>query len=203
MSENTESQPVNTIPKERLDEVLSQVRDLKNQNQFLAQQTMSLQQMLQQQRAPVQSKPDPELERLREENPALYRRMVKQEQENKAAKAAYFMQNEKLDRIEFLNEHGEKGKKRLAEVEDILNRERQAGNGNVTRAGVFAWLMGQERIRAENQVQAAPQVKAEAPTDAPTTDPSRASGPKHGTAGADFSKLSREDRIKELENQEF
>lgn len=195
-----------TVPKERLDEVLATKRSLESQLQFTQSQlTHVMSQMNRPQVAPVV---DPEMEKLKEENPVLYNRLKKAEQDNRQTRAAIFGMAEEQDKLKYLQAFGEKGQKMLPQVEQILEQERSKGNFNVNRGFILHHLLGQEKLR-EEMAPKAPRQEAPVTTqtkpadDAPAQDPKQVGATRPGTAGADFSKLSREDRYKQLQDVEF
>lgn len=195
------SQPAQTsIPKERLDEVIQRNRELQNHLQFTQQQ---LTHMVQQQRTQFRGepKPDPEMERLKQDNPGMYRTVMAQKRELKEARAGLFSVMDKQDRQDFIMEHGVDAKKKLPEIEGIIERERQNGNFNATRAGIYLWMLGQERLRTPQTPktqQVAPQAQ-----DGPSDDPGQATSVRPGTTSADRSKTTFEERRKALENEVF
>lgn len=196
------SQPAQTtIPRERLDEVIRQNRELQNRLQFNQQQ---LDFVIQNQRAMQRGerKPDPEMERLKAENPAMFSRLMSQDRKLKESSAALFSVMDKQDRQEFLLEYGSEAKKKLADVEGIIEQERQKGNFQVTRSSVYAWMLGNERLRAPQQAPATPKAEP-AQSQAPSEDPAQAATVRSGTASADISKLSFDERRKQLEDVIF
>lgn len=205
MSDNEASQTSNqTVPKERLDEVLGKARALEQQLQFTQAQVTHLLNG-QKQQAPVAQ--DPEMERIKEENPVLYKKLVKQEQDLRQMRAGFFSMADEQDRFRFLNEFGEGGKRKLQEVEGLLEQERQRGNVQASRSSIYMYLRGQEKIKEETSPKSdprpvAPTTQATQAEDAPSTNPSDATI-KGGTAAPDYSNLSREDRLKKLENVVF
>jgi hypothetical protein len=205
MSDTDASQPsTQTVPKERLDEVLGKARALEQQLQFTQAQVTHLLQG-QQRQTPVAQ--DPEMQRIEEENPVLYKKLLKQEQDLKQMRAGFFGMADEQDRIKFVNEFGENGKKKLAEVEQVLEQERQRGNVQASRGSIYMFIRGQEKIREEMTPRSEPRTTATT-TQAAQTDDAPSSNPneaivKGGTAAPDFSNLSREDRLKKLENVTF
>lgn len=186
-----------TVPKERLDEVLGRARALEQQLQFTQAQVTHL---MQSQQRPVVAN-DPEMERLKEENPALYNKLRKQEADLKQMRAGFFGMADEQDRTKFLLHFGEKGKKYLGKVEQVLEQERQRGNVQANRGSILQYILGAEKLNEENAPKAAPVAQAST-DDAPASDP-QVIASKTSTAVPDFSKLSREDRLAKLENIEF
>ncbi len=195
------------IPKSRLDELIADRNHQREENQFLRQQLSRA--MPQQQRVEQE---DPEMEELKQSNPGLYKKIKTDEQEKKRLRAGFATLADKQDKTEFLLETGAEGKKRLGQIEDIIARERANGNYKVTRVGIFNWMRGQERLAADeraaaNPSNASPNAQghhASASDDnAPSSDPSAATTVRAGTASPNFAEKSREERIKELENEEF
>jgi hypothetical protein len=198
MSENEESQTSTpTVPKERLDEVLGRARAAEQQLQFVQAQMTHL--MNSQQRPAVAN--DPEMERIKEENPVLYKKLIKQEQDLKQMRAGFFGMADEQDRTKFLLHFGEKGKKYLGKVEQVLEQERQRGNVQANRGSILQYILGAEKLNEES----APRAAAPAPVstdEAPASDP-KVIANKAGSATPDFSKLSREDRLAQLQDVEF
>jgi hypothetical protein len=198
--ENTGNAPSaeQTIPKARLDEVLAEKRRLEEQVQF---QNQTLSQLVaQQQRAQrPQEEDSPELKELRETNPALYNQTKRQQREIKELRAAHFTQADENDRIKFILEAGDAGKKKLPEVERILDQERRAGRFH-TRLGLYQWLEGQERLKRDAVAAARPAAPTEPVTegDIPSSNPSSATTVKAGTATVKKVEKTREERIEEL-----
>ena len=204
------SAAANTIPQERLNAEIDRRRELERQLHFTQQQVTQLVQQRQVHARP--EVPDAEFERLRAESPAVAERMLKMQRENKQLRAGLFSSFDKQDRLEFVQEFGEGGKKRLRDVEQILENERQKGNHNANRQGIYVWLMGQERLRKDAEAprtQAATQStqvthsQAQDDLNAPGSDPVQAATIRSGTAGKDSSQLSFEEREKLIENEVF
>lgn len=194
VQENEASQTsTQTVPKERLDEVLGRARSLEQQLQFTQAQ---MQHLMQSQQRSVPVAQDPEMERLKEENPVLYKKMLKQEQDLKQMRAGFFGMADEQDRIKFLTEFGEQGKKKLQEVEQVLEQERQRGNVQASRGSIYYFMRGQEKIREELNPTPAANTTKQAATketdDAPSSDPTM-TNVKGGTAAPDYSQLSKED----------
>ena len=203
MSDSTDASQTSNqmVPKERLDEVLGRARAMEQQLQFTQAQMTHLMQS-QQRQTPIAN--DPELERLKEENPVLFKRMMRQETDLKQMRAGFFGMADEQDRIKFVNEFGDTGKKKLHEVEAVLEQERQRGNVQASRGSIYMFMRGQERVREEQTPRTIAATTTEAPeqNDAPSSDPSVATT-KGGTASPDFSNLSREDRLKKLQDITF
>lgn len=212
--ENTgaDSSSNQTIPKSRLDEVIAE-RNQERQERAFLQQTLA--QLVQNQRAqtarPVEAE-DPAMEELKNSNPALYHKVKQQHRDLQQVRAGYFDVNDRLDRNEFFQLAGKDGSKKLAQVEEVLNRERQAGNFKATRHGIYQWLLGQEKLReaheAANRPAPAPNApapKAAAPeNDAPSSDPSLATTLQGGKAAVgSVVEKTREERIAALANETF
>lgn len=204
-SSGTASSPEPMIPKSRLDELIAERNDLRQEKNFLLQQVGELGRSRQPMR-PEQE--DPELEEMKQRDPVAYRKFKKQEQDAKQLRAANFMIMDKQDRLEYLQETGGEGKKVLGQVEQVLQAERQRGNFNVTRTGIFNYLKGEESVKRARELENAPAKKAasepvESNEEAPSSDPKFASTIRAGTASSSKVEKSREERIRELENIEF
>lgn len=138
----------NTVPISRLNELIAERNELRQQTHMMHQ---TLNQLLADRRpAQAPREESPEMKELRESNPALYRQMMLQRKELAQLRAANLHTIETIDRQNFTQEFGKEGKERLQEVERLLEQERAAGNFKVNRAGVFVWLKGQEQLRKEN-----------------------------------------------------
>lgn len=195
------------IPKSRLDELIDRNRQTSEENRFLREQ---LQRVTGPKPAPEQE--DPEMEEIKQSNPTLYKKIKGAELENRRLRAGFSTLADKQDKIEFFLATGNEGKKREAQVEDILARERNNGNFKVNRIGIFNWIRGQERLAADDAAAANPP-PAKQPTppanaagaddNIPSDDPSAATTIAPGSASANFAAKSREERIKELENVTF
>jgi len=197
------SSPEPMIPKSRLDELIARERQAREQVQFL--QGM----VTQQQRAqrPTEQ-PDPEIEKLREENPTLYKvvqRNRELELDIKKVRAGFASVADQTDRSEFLRDAGKEGQKYLAKVEQILASERQRGNFNADRKGIYVYIKGQESLQKESTPAAPRDVPvATADTgDFPSTDARSATTIPSSTAATRTVEKTREERIKELENIVF
>lgn len=192
-----------TVPKSRLDELIAD-RNQERQERIHLQQTLT--QLVQNQQRQVRPAEvdDPEMEELKANSPALYKKMKQQEGALKQVRAGFSTVADQNDRLMFLMETGAEGKKKLQEVERILEGERQRGNFNANRAGIYTWMMGQERLR-KDAAPAATLTQAVVPSqDAPTTNPQHATTIGAGTASSRPGvEKTREERIAELENFEF
>lgn len=197
------------IPKSRLDELIAQRNQLQQQTNFM-QQTLST--LVQQQKAQRGPEPDEvEMEKLREENPAVYKSYVKQkkqENELKQVRAGFASVADELDRMKFIQATGKAGQKMLQRVEEILGRERSNGNFNADRHGIYTYLLGSERLVKEaqgvpNQQSAAVESVEEDDSDIPSSNPKFASTIAGNTASSKTVEKSREDRIKDIENIVF
>lgn len=196
------SSTVQTVPIERLNEVIAERNAERQEKSYLAQ---TLNTLVQQQRASQAPAPrvDPELEALKESNPGLYKRLVAQERRAKELSAGYSMMHDQLDKTNLIIEKGDEAKKRLNDIEVILERERQQGNFKITRGQIYDWMRGQEALKAQSapkKTEETPKVKAA--DDAPSSDPKFASA-TGGTAPSNTAQMSREERIKALENVKF
>ncbi len=191
------------IPKARLDELIAERNSSKAEVQFLQGQLAEIARQRQQVARPEVD--DPEMEELKRSNPGLYKKLKKQEYETKQLRAGFSTVIDANDRLAFLQEAGEAGKKRMAEVEQILNHERtQNRNFNVTRVGIFNFLQGQDLIKREQSKASAPQAKAPIEDgNVPSSDARSATTISGGTASSQPVAQSREERIKSLENVEF
>jgi len=156
-----------------------------------------------------QEEESPEDQELKQRDPAAYNRFKRQEIELKQVRAGFATQADQLDRQSFLQNTGADGKKRIADVEKILENERRGGNFRANREGIYTWMLGQERLRDDATARSTQRVqpKATAPDstteDVPTSDPREATTITGGTAPSSKAVETREDRIKKLENIEF
>lgn len=199
------SSPEPTVPKARLDELIAERNQERQERMFLQQQVTELVRgQRQAQRPEVEDK---ELEDIKQSNPALYKRLKKQDQDARQLRAGFTSIADQNDRLGFILETGNEGKKQLQKVEEILHRERtQNKNFAVTRVGIFNWLKGQELVRRDQEQQAAPKKAAPVETsevDAPSSDPRNATTIQGGTAPSKQVEKSREERYRELENVVF
>lgn len=200
------------IPKQRLDEVIAERNHLRQQTQFM---TQTLNQLMQQQRpAPRPQEETSEMRELRENNPLMYRKFKEQERSMMQIRAAQAAQIDNQDRILFIQEFGDAGKKDLQEVEQLIERERASGNFKVNRAGAYLWLKGQRSLQQQTQAPAAPAPQAPAapsavktaPTeDIPPTQPSAARFVNGDRAPVGYTEAatpqSREEYVKRLRDQ--
>jgi len=200
-----------TIPKQRFDELIADRNELRQQTQMLQQ---TLNQLVQNQRPAQRPREEaPEMRELREQNPALYKRLAAQDQAIRESRALNSELIDGQDRINFVTEYGEEAKKNLKKVEDLLRQERAAGNFKVSRQGVYLWLKGQEQLQRSVApeptvvTQQAPQAKVE---EIPSSDPSNARFVNGAQAPSGFSSAtptSREEQVKQmrdrLKNQSF
>jgi hypothetical protein len=163
------------------------------------QQTAVLQEILrravpgQQPRVPVQ---EPEhLQRLKENDPALYQTFKAQEDSIKRLRATAFQQAENEDRRKMIEEFGDEGKKYLDQVEQKLADLRSQNIHAYDRGQIFYHLKGQESVKA---MRTKPAVVAEIPapsSNAPSSNPGSA-----GTlAGSSASPSGAKKTIEELE----
>lgn len=168
----------NMIPKERFDELVQERR-------FLQEQITTLQEIARQavpQRGPYQPAQVEEesatLRQLKEENPNAYALIKQQQMAIKQQQAASFVVMDEMDRMKFVSEFGEDGKKYIGQVEKELDSLRQRGISNFNRGQIYVHLKGQEAIRAPKQVTTpAPQAQANITTQAlnvPSSNPSSA-----------------------------
>lgn len=194
------------IPKSRLDELIARANAAEQKAQFFQQTATSL---MQQQRAARPPDPeDAEIERLKEENPLAYKLHLKQkkaEQDLKQVRAGFSSLADQIDRTEFLRQAGKDGQKYAEKVEQIIQTERGRGNFNVDRHGAYVYLRGQEQLLKDRQTQATPPAATQVTDegDAPGSDPQFASTLRQSAAPTATVEKSREERFKELENQEF
>lgn len=208
------------IPKSRLDEIIAERNALRNEIAVKDQTVHTLSHLVKQAQAPQrQVEEDPVLKELKENNPALYHKMVKQEAEIRQLRGGLTAFAERQDRSDFLAHAGKPGEKRLAEVEKILEEERRRNNFQATRLGIYTWLLGQERLQRDAQeaspgegFAASQAAAAKAPPKAdddsqaeeiPSSDPRASSSPTAGTASVLSGEETREERIKKLEHLEF
>lgn len=191
------------VPKTRLDELIAERNQERQERQFLQQQLGEIAR----QRQVVQrvDQPDPEDEELKQRDPVTYKRLKKQEMELRQVRAGFSSVADQYDRLSYVQETGSEGKKLLAQVEQVLKFEReQKKNFNVTRNDIFQFLKGQELLKREQLQRNAPQVtEAQDDGDAPSTDPKHATTIKAGTASSGIAEKTREERIKELEDVVF
>lgn len=194
MDENqsaTSSPAEPSIPKSRLDEMIQRNRELEQQNRFVTSQLTELVTRQRRESQPAAAE-SPEMLRLKEENPVVYNELKASRAQNRQLTGALFKSFDRQDRLEFVQEHGKEGKTRLAEVEQILENERQRTQGRTeaTRSGIYMWLLGQEKLRGETRRPAQPNNTdsvAAAPGEgetfeAPPSDPRAATTVAPGTA---------------------
>lgn len=193
-----------TIPKSRLDELIAE-RNQERQERIHLQQTLT--QLVQNQQRQVRPAEvdDPEMEDLKANNPAAYKKLKQQETALKQVRAGFSTVADQNDRLMFLMEAGADGKKALPEVERILDGERQRGNFQANRAGIYTWMLGQQRLRKDQAQPAQVQTQtAPATTEIPSTNPKLATTIAAGTASASPNvEKTREERIAELEDVQF
>lgn len=217
--------PEATVPKKRLDEELAKKRQLEEQVKF---QQQMLQQQMQsnQQQAPqapqVNQAEQQRLRKLREDNPDAYRaemqnRKLRAEMDTQKQFLAEVAENQ--DRQELLNKYGKGAEKRLNDVEAALNQFRANGQYGYKREHVYMWMLGQEKLQADQQAAqaaapVAPPVPAADPApapaapapeafDAPPSDPNLATNIQGGKAASGAPAKSFEEAEKDLENLEF
>ena len=166
----------NQVPQYRLNELISDRNDLREQNRMLNQTLGQLVQQSQRQNRPAQEL-SPEMKELQENNPTLFRKIMSQDTETKRMKAMNAQLMDSQDRLSFLMEYGDEGKKRLKEVEKLLQQERDSGNYRVNRSGILIWLNGQDRTRQSNQVPQGTQQTPQAPAPQQTTQQATAQIP--------------------------
>lgn len=191
------------IPKARMDELIAQRNEQAKEAQFLKE---TLSQMIQNQRTQVKPEVDPAMEELKESNPALYQKLMRNEMDTRQMRAGLSSVLDQQDRLVFLQESGTEGKKRIAEVERILSEQRKKGDFNANRHGIYVWLLGQEKLREDATRSQAPKTKVEEPVvdnDAPTSDHREATTIAGGTTPSSKAVKTREDRIKEFGDVEF
>jgi hypothetical protein len=198
-----------TIPKERLDEVLARARLLEEQVRF--QQSM-IAQLGQRQQIPQQPSAEQErLRRLKEENPELYKSEIQRlrlQQELSQTKQAVAGLWDEQDRIKLLNRYGKNAEKRIQEIEQVLEQFRNNGRYDMNREQVYLLLLGQEQLRKE-QAQAAAPPATPAPVvqkeevDAPPSDARLASSLQGGKAPSGAANKSFQEIEKELEDIPF
>lgn len=202
MSEDTNdvssaSSPQQMVPKERLDELIADRKRLEEQlnvTTHLLRQTAP-----QQQNVPQQE--DPEMAKLREENPVVYAKIHAQEQKLKQISAANFAMMDNQDRMQFVQTFGEDGMKYLQKVEGELQRLRAQGQF-FDRAQIYTHLRGTEAIQKPRTV--AP--KLETPTvktDVPSQDPKSAGTIASSSAASTTSRKTIEEMERDLENFTF
>lgn len=186
------------VPKERLDELIADRRMLQEQIQTL--QHIARSAVPQRQSAPQED--PPHLKQLREENPAAYQAFKEQEFRAKQQSAAMFTVLDNQDRLQFMQEFGEEGKKHLQQVESELERLRSQGISNYNRGQILVHLKGQEALSAARTPKPA-QAPAQAPN-IPSSDPSVAGTTAGGSAqAAPTGKKTIEDYERELADVVF
>lgn len=198
-----------TVPIDRLNEVIAQ-RDSERQERVALQRTVqNLSQMVQQRVAPQRPQEEsPALKELKERDPVAYGLIQEQKGEIRQMRAGMIAMHDQQDRRDYLAEGGKLAEKRMAEVEEIVEQERRRGNTSVTRSGVFNWLLGRESLLKGKEAGPAPaQEAAQKATpgeeEAPSTSPRHSTSPAGGTAAGGGGEKTREQRIAELENVEF
>ncbi len=174
------------IPKERLDEAIARAR--------AAEETaLTLQHVLRQAGPPQQPRaPEPlppALERLKEENPALFEIFQQQELKNKQLAAANFRTEDNQDRFVVEQKYLAKvGSDKLNQVERKLEELRQQGNFQWTREALLVHMTGFDTLNGQaprTPAPSAPPPAAPAPQNfAPSSDPSAAATSSTGTAPA-------------------
>lgn len=188
-----------TVPKERLDELIADRRRLEEQLNITQQ---LLRQAVPRQTAQV-TEVEPEfLQRLKEQNPEAYQAHKMQEHKLKQQSAAMFTVMDNQDRMQFLQHFGEDGKQNLEKVESELARLRERGI-HYDRGQIFVHIMGQEAIKAKSAPKAevkVPAPKVEVQAEVPSSDPSVAGTTASGSAVATSGRKSIEDWEKELAN---
>jgi len=198
-----------TIPKSRLDEEIAKRKQLEQQTQWY-------QNMLSQQQrgAPQQQQPQQEPEwlvEMRENNPSGYKAFIKQQRRLSGLEnmSAALLDNQ--DRIHFEMNYGKAGKKRIDEIEQVLQQERSRGNVGYTREQIYQWMLGRERaVEAERQeatppvpVPQAPQAPLPSEEGVPPSNPQSATSVTGATGSVRRGEKTREERFAELENVEF
>lgn len=194
------------IPKSRLDELIQERNQERQERQFLQNQLGEIARQRQVVQRPEQD--DPEMEELKQRDPAAYKRFKKQENELRQVRAGFSSLADQNDRLDYFSQTGSEGKKMLGQVEQVLKHEREVNrNFNVTRSGIYQFLKGQELIRQQQERGTQPQAKTpvmeESDGDVPSSDPKLATTIRGGTASSQSVEKSREERFKELENVEF
>lgn len=198
------SSPEPTVPKARLDELIAERNQERQERMFLQQQVTELVRGQRQAQRPEAE--DKDLEDIKQSNPALYKRLKKQEQDAKQLRAGFTSVMDQNDRLAFIMETGDDGKKKLQQVEEILHRERtQNKNFAVTRVGIYNWMKGQDLVKRDREQAAAPKKAAvtEVSEDSPSSNPRDATTIQGGTAPSKTVEKSREERYRELENVVF
>jgi hypothetical protein len=174
-----------TIPIERFNEVNSVKNSLQEQNQVL-------QHLLRQafpQNAPAAQPLPPHMEKLKEENPALFEHLQQLEARDKQKSAALYDLSDKQDRESFERRYGQKvPQQRMQMVEQKLEQLRQQGQFGWTRETVLVHMTGFDTLNAP-AAPAAPQAPQQAQAQprqsfAPSSDPSAAATPATGAAPA-------------------
>lgn len=158
----------NTVPKQRLDELINEVRGLRAENGSLRGLIPQL--------MPKQATQQPDskrLQKLKEEDPELYQLLKRQEQTQKSLSAAIFHANEKMDIKNLVDTVGTKTANELhPDIERIIENARKTGNMTMTRVDAFLLLKGQQALVAEQTPKAkeVTQEKTVSSEDAPSGD---------------------------------
>lgn len=189
-----------TIPKQRLDEVIAQRNRVEQEAAYLRGQLAATQRQI----APREQLSDPEMEALKAENPAMYKKHMQLLKRTQELSAGFSTLADQTDRNTFVQDFGPEAKKRIQDVEAVLANERANGRFGATRSGIYQWMLGQEKLQADAQRAAAPATPPPAQSnDAPPSDPKFAATVNAGTAGNTTAPQTREQRIAELSNVEF
>ena len=195
----------NMVPKERLDELISQRRLLEEQLQVTQH---LLRQAVPPQAQAVQEEP-PHLKQLKEENPAVYQELVSLKKAEKQRNAVMFQMLDNQDREQFLREFGEVGgKDYLPRVEEEMAKLRAQNISNYNRGQIFLHLKGLDSVRAPKpKATPAPEAKpapvATASDTIPSSDPSDAGTTRSGSTTSGTGRKTIEEMEKELENFKF
>lgn len=189
----------NMVPKERLDELIAEKRRLEDQQNVL-------QHLLRQAappRAQVQEQEPEAMLRLKESDPAMYALMKQQQLDAKQLRAANFGMNEKMDRMQFLNNFGEEGMKRLPQIEAELERLRQSGTFT-DRGSIFIHMKGIESLQAPTKPKETVTPPPPPPSsNVPSSNPSSAGTTASGSATAATGRKTLAELEKDLENLTF
>lgn len=201
-----------TIPYERFQEVLSQRRQLEEQNNTLQHMVRTL---APQPNAQPQQLPE-FLNRLKEENPGAFQAFMAQQERLQNVEANLFTSNDNQDRLAFLTHFGELGKSRIEEVENKLESLRRQGQHGWTRGLLLKHMLGDEALAKQTRPQnnQAPSTPAPAQATAatqgnptqgfvPSNDPSAAATTTGRTAPVSNSEETLEEMEARLANIEL
>lgn len=197
------------VPKARLDELVADRNREREEKAFLQHTLAQMMNRTQTRRATQTEPEDPELEQLKESQPALYRKIKEQVSDLKQVRAGTADLIDEVDRMKFVQAAGKNATKYLQQIEQIVESERRNGNFKVNRMGVYHFLLGQEKLRedaakatAPNTVPA-PSTNTQSGSDVPSTDPQFAPTLSGSTASPGKVEKSWRDLESEIENVSF